>query len=162
MAHLKELTLFKEELMYRIVSNEQIMKTIAYPTEDCLDKTVDDPGFYLYKNIFPYRWTVDETQANQETYITMDFADFRLSEVHYKNLAMGIYVFCHKDIMLIRNGDRRMLRIDYILQELDTMLNRSRDFGIGRLQFAGLSSIQVNHEITGSVIAYNTFDFNAE
>ena len=160
MANLSELTTFKEELLRRIVMNPRVMQAVVNKEEDCFSKPVQKPGLYLYKNIFPYKWTVDETLENKETFITMDFANFSLVNSHYKDFSMALYVFTHKELMLISDGGHRKLRVDFIIEELDTMLNNARGFGIGKLQFGGLSSTSVTNDIMGSVIAYNTIDFN--
>lgn len=162
MANLQELTSFKEELLRLIVTNNRIMQAVVNNETNCFATPVVKPGSYLYQNIFPYKHTLNNTEEEKKTYITMDFANFSLTNSHYKDFAMGIYVFTHKELMRITDEGHSKLRTDYILHELDTMLNNARGFGIGKLQFSGLQSVTINNDYLGSVIVYETIDFNNE
>lgn len=159
MANLKELTLFKEELLRLIITNPRIMQAVVNNDETCFAEEVNNPKEYLYKNIFPYKHTLNATEEKKQTYITMDFANFTPVSNYYKEFTMGIYVFTHKDLMRITEEGQTKLRVDYILQELDKSLNNARGFGIGKLQFSGLRSVSINDEFLGAVILYETIDF---
>lgn len=160
MAHLEELISFKEEALRLIVTNPRIMQAVVNNEEDCFSSTVPNPGSYLYENIFPYKYMLNETEEEKKTYITMDFANFGLVNVHFKDMTMAIYVITHKDLMRIRDDGHSKLRVDFILSELDKIFNRARGFGIGTLQFLGLQSIQVNNNYLGSGIMFETVEFN--
>ena len=162
MANLVELTTFKEKLLNLIVMNPRIMQAVVNSEANCFSKPVEQPGKYLYQNIFPYKYTLEETQEEKKTYITMDFANFSLVNSHFKDFTMGIYVFTHKDLMRITEEGMSKLRVDYICHELDKTLNNTRGFGIGKLQFGGLRSININNNFLGSVIVYDTIEFNNE
>lgn len=162
MAYLEELTSFKEEALRLIVTNPRIMQAVVNNEEECFLNLVENPGSYLYKNIFPYRHTIPEVEKEKKTYITMDFANFALINNYYKDFTMGIYVFTHKDLMKIKEDGHNKLRVDFIISEIDKIFNRARGFGIGRLQFSGLQSLTINNNFLGSVIIYETIEFNSE
>ena len=162
MGNLTELTAFKEELLRLIVSDEMLIRAVAHPTANCLSIPVDKPGSLLYQNIFPFRWTLDETQTDKSTFVTMDFSNFGLVHGYYKDFSMALYVLTHKDLARIRdvNNTKNILRVDFILERIDTLLNNARGFGIGKLTFGGLGSVHVNDKILGSYIMYHTVSFN--
>lgn len=162
MANLEEITDFKEEAMRLIVTSPRIMKLVANNEVECFIPPVENPGSYLYENIFPYKHTLLETEDEKKTYITMDFADFGLVNSNFKDFVMAIYIFTHRDLMRIKEGNNNKLRIDTLASEIDKIFNRSRDFGIGRLVFNGMQSLTVNRMFQGVTLLYKTVDFDVE
>lgn len=162
MAHLKELTKFKEEAMRLIVTNPALMQLVVNNNTECFAEPVEKPGQYLYKNIYPYKHSLGETETEKKTYITMDIADFGIVNNHFKSMVIAIYIFTHRDLMRITEGGHNKVRVDRMGEEIEKLFNKARGFGIGALQFSGLQSLDVNDDFQGIVILYETMEFDVE
>lgn len=160
MSYLSELTDIREKVTSKIVFDEMLCRAVANPTENCLTIPVSKPGLLLYKNIFPYKHELDYTLENKDTFITVDLTDFSPTQTHYKNYFLVFYVFTHQELLRIRQGNKNILRTDFIVQRLEEIFNGARDLGIGKLNFFSLKPLRVMTKVGGFVLAYEVVEFN--
>jgi len=155
---LKKLRAYKETLLEAIISDEQLTKAIANNTTNFLDDAVTEPGQLLYKQIFPYKWTLPEIPDRKEVYITMMFDIGRLEGGIFNDIIFNIYVFVHKDIMRIYNGTQYLLRSDFIMEKLEDLFHNSSEFGVGRLELLGIGEVFATPEMPGFFLTFATVD----
>ena len=54
--------------------------------------------------------------------------------------------------------DYGFLRVDHIISRIDTIMNKSNDFGIGRLELEAVDEMVVEGKMPGMYIRYKTVD----
>lgn len=155
----KELAEYKKKIMLSLISSENIVKAVGINNADFLDREFkgysDD---LLYNNIFPYV-RVPDTNTTNKTFITMSFGRYKLINNSFKTGVITFYIFTHKDLM---HTIYSTLRTDYILSEIDELLNQSRKLGIGKLQFKSMDDFVVsnNADYSGVIVSYEVLDWN--
>lgn len=154
MSRLKELTEYKNTIIERLVGNQNVCKAVYYQDRNFLDKPDVSPDQLIYENIYPYNFvlTSEESLKIKKTYITLSLTDFRSAGgVFFKAGYINIGVFCHKDLF---RTDYGFLRTDFLVSEIDEMLNSKRGIGIGELQFVGMRELMINESYIGNTIQY--------
>lgn len=148
----------RNKILNVLTENEDIVKCLKYNTPDFLDKPLDfEPKELVYKNIFPYM-RVPDVSETENTFITMLFKNFKLMDNgHYRIGSIWIYVITHKNLMRTNYG---LLRSDFLLNKIDTLLNGSRDFGLGRLKSDDMSDMYFNDNFSGCCVIYTPLSFN--
>lgn len=171
MAHLEELTTFKEELFRVITSDITLMKALVnINTEDSLNQPLakingnqhTKPIDYMDVVLFDYPWIGSDLETEEKSYITVDIANPDLKSDYYKNFKIAIYVWCHQNRIKMINKERtkRVNRTDFIAQRIDKLINQSTEFGIGKLQSSGFKSERMTEHIPGISIVYDTVSFD--
>ncbi|OMD71212.1 hypothetical protein [Paenibacillus odorifer] len=156
MSFLKEITDYKNTVINRLLSNQDLCKAIFYKDEDFLEKeSIEYTDKLIYKNIYPHRF-IPETAADAETYITISCTDYRPTGRSFKNGQLGIYMFTHRDLFKTDYGYTRM---DYIMTKVEELMDGIRGIGLGELVFAGLNEYVVNEKFQGYVLTYRPVDF---
>jgi hypothetical protein len=148
----------KNEIMMRLVSNENIVKALTYNNTDFLNQpTPEDAVGLIYTQIFPYQ-KVPTTQDTAKTFITMKFG-YKPDGTFFKVSTIFFYVITH--ISLVRT-DYGILRYDFLINEIDKMFNSQRGIGIGKLPFYAMDDFQVsgNSDWLGAFVAYKSTEFN--
>lgn len=140
--------------MQLLTSDDQLLKALYYKSKNFLDKPTPAWGDLIYKNIFPYSYIPDSVEESK-SYLTMSVS-YRPSGQSFKVGSITLNTFCHKNLMETNHG---CLRIDFIVSRIDTVLNSSRDFGIGKLQFDGAGETLIEGKLPGMAIRYLTVDF---
>lgn len=153
---LKALSAYKKKIMEVIISDKELVKAIANNNEDFLTKEVDNPGELLYKQIFPYKWTAPEIPERKEVYITMKFAVDKLDGGIFNKVGIVMYVFVHKDIMRVFDGENYVLRSDFIMEKLEELFHKSSDFGVGRLELVDSGDIFLSTDLPGEYLVFVT------
>ena len=162
MARLEEISQYKYKILNKIIDNEKIVKCLYFNKEedtDFLDKQLPtdfNKLTLLYKNIFPYSF-VPDIQTETASFITLTFNNFKLVNGFFKSGNLIVNAFVHKS--LIRT-DYSFLRTDFLINQIDEIMNETRDLGIGKLQFSGMGEYPVNASFIGSWIKYENYDFN--
>ncbi|OME55387.1 hypothetical protein BSK59_12975 [Paenibacillus odorifer] len=156
MSRLKELTEFKNTIIQRIVSNQDILKAVYYRDQNFLNQPNVDNESVLYKNIFPYNFipSSPEEVGQVKTYITLSITDYKpVGGSRFRAGSVYIYTFSHKSLFKVDlpTGD---LRVDFIVAGLDEMLSDKRGIGIGELEFVGMKEYIVNQDYQGYVLHY--------
>lgn len=70
-----------------------------------------------------------------------------------------VYLNVINHIDLIRT-DHGFLRYDYIISEIDELMNQQRGIGLGKLEFQEMDELYVNEKYMGMYIAYRFSEFN--
>ncbi len=156
MPRLADISKNKYTILSRILEHEGLKKALYYTDRDFLDKPDVEDSQLLNKHIFPYPITLDET-TEVGTFLTMQNKEFRLTQSSYKTGTIAINVFCHKDVI---ETDYAPLRYDFIVSEIDKLLNQQRGVGMGKLTFHELEEINVDHGFLGQSITYRLYEFN--
>lgn len=160
MSRLQEVTDYKNTIIQRLISSQDICKAVYYREPaflSCPEVSIED---VLYKNIFPFNYipTTQEEISEKKIYITISLTDFRKSaNEKFKAGLIIIRTFMHKDKFVTDEG---ALRSDFIIQKIDEILNESRGIGIGKLDFVDMQEFMVNQDYPGAFIRYRPVDFN--
>jgi hypothetical protein len=159
MSRFKDLSKDKITVMMRLLSSQGICKALHYAEKDFLDKsdlTDNDKINLLYNKIFPYRKVPDINQT-ASTFITLSFRDYNLVNTSFKSGYIYINVLTHVDLI---ETDHGFLRYDFILSEIDELMNQQLGIGIGKPQFYKMDEIYVNEKYMGMFVAYKLYEFN--
>jgi len=162
MSRFAEFGKYKTNILLKLIEDQEIVKCLYFSnSEDTnfLDKTLPDnfnPTTLIYERIFPYQF-VPDIQDTTKTFITLSFNRFRLVNNSFKSGYIHFYVFTHKSCM---KTDYATLRTDFLVNKIDSIMNQSVDFGIGKLQFNNMDDIIINNNYIGNVIEYKNYEFN--
>ncbi len=150
---MSEITKHKTTILQKLLSDEELIKAVYYPDSNYLDKPKPDTGLIMYRNIFPYRY-VPTTTEEARAYITMSIS-YRKSGTYFKVGSITLFVFCNQDIMTTDYG---FLRVDHIISRIDTIINKSREFGIGKIELDMVDEMVVEGKMPGMYIRYKMVD----
>lgn len=157
MARFDEVFDVKENASRTLITDDALVNTILLKD---VNSTVEDRASLLYKNIFPYKKAIQETITDKTCFITMEYAAFGTVEYKFKEASLTFYVIVHEDLMRMKLGNRYVVRTDYLAHRIDDLFNQTRGFGIGRLSFGGMKTVEMPNGWEGLAIYYNTMDFN--
>lgn len=143
--------------MLRLLQQQGICKALMYDSKNFLDlPDIIDPTTLVYKKIFPYKFVPDvQTMAN--TYITMQFRNYRPIKTHFKSGLIRINVLVHHNL---HETDHGFLRSDYLISEIDKIMNQEHGIGIGKLEFHHMDEIPVNDKYHCYFVEYKPVEFN--
>ena len=147
----------KENALKAMISDDYLINALR---NEPIDTTVAKRADLLYTQIFPYKKAIDETILEKTCFITMEYSAFGLSQTKFKEASLVIYIIVHEDLMRMSLGNRNVVRTDFLAHRIDSLFNNSRGFGIGRLQFGGMKTVEMPTNWEGLAIYYNTIDFN--
>lgn len=152
----KELSEYKNNILIKLITNENLIKALTNNTPDFLDQPlIPDVTTTIYSEIWPYRY-VPNISDSAKVYLTMAFTNYKKLGNQYKSGNIYFYVFCHKSLV---RTDYGCLRYDYIAEELDTMFSEERGYGLGKLEFASMDDILIGDNYVGVVISYRIVEF---
>jgi hypothetical protein len=162
MSRLRELSEYKNTIIQRLVGNMNILKAVYYQNENFLEQPDVSTDKVLYSNIFPYNFipSTDEELRTMKTYITLSISDYKKAGgPQFKAGNIFINVFTHKNLFRTNYG---VLRVDYIISEVDEIMNSKRGLGLGQLEFVGMkdSYFTSDYNYLGSTLHYRPVDFN--
>ncbi|ASA22754.1 hypothetical protein [Paenibacillus donghaensis] len=157
MSFLKEISEYKDTIINRLLSDQELCKAVYYADEGFLEKPdIDDLDNLIYENIFPHRFIPDTTET-AKTFVTISCTDYRPTGNSFKNGLLNIYMFTHRDLFRTDYGYTRM---DFIMTKIEELMNSKRGIGLGELGFGGLNEYVVNEKFQGYVLSYRPVDFN--
>jgi hypothetical protein len=143
--------------MRELIFSDEISKALYYNESNFIDQpSLEDPVILRYNNIYPYR-KVPKVDETMKTYITTRCGNFKNVDNTFKSGLITFYVFTHVDLMPTDYG---FLRVDYIINKIDELFNKTRDFGIGKLEFDGMDEFDINENYSGTWIRYKVMNFN--
>lgn len=157
MARFDEVFDIKENAMRYLVSDDALVNALR---QDPIDAVVINRAELLYKNIFPYKKAIQETLTDKTCFITMEYSAFGTTEYKFKEASLVFYIIVHEDLMRMQLGNRHVVRTDFLAHRIDSLFNETRGFGIGRLNFGGMKTVEMPNGWEGLAIYYNTVDFN--
>ena len=141
-------------LVNKICQNKRLQRLLYYTTPDALNKAnlSEDEMLELFgKNIkLVPKLYVDGSVLN---YILIQFDNFVPNETNpeFRDNTIEFDIICHLDQWELTDFQLRPFRI---AAELDSMLDKKRLTGIGKLEFVGGSQIILNDEFAGLCLMY--------
>jgi hypothetical protein len=147
----------KVTIMMRLLGSQNICKALNYSQSNFLDQPdIEDTSVLIYNKIYPYKF-VPVADDNANSYITLSFRNYDLVNTSFKSGYIYINVLVHINLM---QTDYGWLRSDYILSEIDKLMNQQRGIGIGKPQFYKMDEMYVNDKYFGIYIAYKMNELN--
>lgn len=148
-----EISKHKTTIIKKLLADDELVKAVYHNTTDFLEEPKVDISQLVYRNIFPYRYVPTITEEAR-TYITMSIT-YRKSGSYFKVGNITLFVFTNQNLMQTNYG---FLRIDYIISRIDTIMNKSNSFGIGKLELDMVDELLVEGKMPGMIIRYKTVD----
>ena len=145
-----------ELISQKILSNERVKRLLYYTTKDAIRKPNLSPeqSIELFgKNIKRVpKLYVDGSVLN---YILIRFDDFITNPENpeFRDNIIELYIICHIDQCELTDFQLRPYRI---AAELDSMLDKKRLTGIGKVEFQGAKQVILNDEYAGLCLLYRT------
>lgn len=138
----------------KILSNQRLKKLLYYTDKDCMEKPnlSEEESLSMLGNqikIIPKVY-IDHEVLN---YVVISFDNFFTNETNpeFRDNTITFDVICHFDQWQLKDFQLRPYRI---AAEIDSMLNKKKLTGIGRLEFAGATQAVVNNEFAGLTLMY--------
>lgn len=152
MANLEEFTTYKQTLMQAICTSDTIVNLMKLQS-DPAEITGRD---MRYKRIYPYNY-VPLTIETAQTFICFTVTAPNVKDNLIAELRLTVYVFTHQDLMRTKDG----MRTDLLVSEIDKLLNRSTDYGLGKVSLKMCDVMQVPCQgYSGLFSVYSVKDFN--
>lgn len=145
-----------ELIAEKILSNERVKRMLYYTTQDALKKpnlTPEQSLELFSKNIKRVpKLYVDGSVLN---YILIRFDDFipNATNPEFRDNLIEFDIICHVDQWELIDFQLRPYRI---AAEIDSMLDKKRLTGIGKIEFQGGKQIILNDEFAGLCLLYRT------
>ena len=145
-----------ELISQKILSNERVKRLLYYTTKDAIRKPNLSPeqSIELFgKNIKRVpKLYVDGSVLN---YILIQFDNFipNANNPEFRDNTIEFDIICHVDQWELTDFQLRPYRI---AAEIDSMLDKKRLTGIGKIEFIGGSQIILNDEFAGVCLMYRT------
>ena len=152
MAHLQEVTVYKNRLMQAVCTNTAIQELLRVDGED--DMQGKD---FVYERVFPYVHVPEVTEVGR-AFICFDVIVPRVWSNITKQLEVDVYIMAHQDIMRLPEG--RGIRIDLIAMEIDKILNGSTKYGLGEVELTYFGNFIPIKGYYGHEIRYKVTDIN--
>ena len=143
-----------ELISQKILSNERVKRLLYYTTRDAIRKPNLSPeqSIELFgKNIKRVpKLYVDGSVLN---YILIRFDDFipNRENPEFRDNIIELDIICHMDQWELTDFQLRPYRI---AAELDSMLDKKRLTGIGKIEFQGAKQVILNDEYAGLCLLY--------
>lgn len=160
MSRLENLSKDKNTILMRLLGSQGLCKALKYKGKDFLDQPdIEDPSELLFTNIFPY-FRVPSVTEEAETFILLSFRDYRpvRNKDVFKSGFIDIYTITHKNLV---ETDYGFLRYDFMMSEVDKLMNETRGIGIGKVEFSHMDEVVINNEhYLGNVVKYKIYEWN--
>lgn len=143
-------------LVDKFLSNDRLCKLLKYTQKDALDQPnlTDEEKIAMFSNeikIVPKLY-VDSKVLN---YIAISFDSFVESDnPEFRDNLIEFDIICHFDQWQLKDFDLRPYRI---AAEIDTMLDKQKLTGIGKLEFLSANQIILTDEFGGVCLMYRTY-----
>lgn len=157
MSRLAKISTDKITVMQRLLSSQKICKALQYSDSDFLDQPdLADTSCLIYDRIFPYK-KIPDFVKEKASYITLSFNNYRPIRSSFKSGLIFIHVMVHQDLM---RTDYGVLRTDFIISEIDKLMNSKTGIGIGEVEFYEMDEFTINEKYMGVYIGYKLVEFN--
>ena len=143
-------------LIDKFLSNDRLCKLLYYTDRNALDKQklTDDEKISMFGKqikIVPKLY-VDNSVLN---YIVISFDNFvESSNPQFRDNMIEFDIVCHYDQWQLKDFDLRPYRI---AAEIDSMLDKQRLTGIGKIEFVTAGKIMLTDEFAGLCLMYKTY-----
>ena len=151
---------YLEKVQEKILNEQSLLKLIKITDIDALDKndlTSKEKLQLMKDNI--YDAPINPTQDTVQTLLCIYLDNFSLNNTNdrYKNSFLTIDIFTHKNIVKINEGNR----VYKIAGIIDKLLNNSKEFGIGNLEFYNAHWVHFySKTFVYFQLLYKVIDFN--
>lgn len=150
MAFLDELPSDKEKLIQFILSDRTFVDLFTN------DTTFELPALGLmYEEVSPIL-LIDPTITDQKSYLCLSALPKRIESATILDVEIKIWIFSHKLIMRTPNGPR----VDLLSAAIDSLINGSSGFGIGKANLQPMREIYPAKDFYGYEMRYIVTDFN--
>ena len=155
----ENLSLNKTKLLEVLYSNDDLVKLLIFNDKDFLSKDLPenfDRTSLLYSQIFPYKYS-PKIEDTPKTIVTINFT-YKKHDNTYKISDFYVYIITHFSLASCDYG----LRLDKGISIIDKIVNQSRLFGIGRVEFDQMYEFSTDNtsQWIGTCIGYKTYEFN--
>lgn len=146
-----------EIIIDKISKNKRIQRLLYYTTPDALNKSslTEEQAMELFgKNIkIVPKLYVDKSVLN---YIIINFDNFVTSgeNPEFRDNIIEFDIICHFDQWQLKDYNLRPYRI---AAEIDSMLDKRKLTGIGKIEFLGAKQIVLTDEFAGICLLYQTY-----
>lgn len=144
------------EVFDRLLSSPDILKAVAYNDTNFLDRELPNVEEVVYNHIYPHRF-IPKTSEEKKSYITISFGNFGAVGAFFKSGYVTFTVITHQDLF---RTDYGCMRVDFIIQKIDELINQSRGLGIGKTEFSKMDEVSLNPDYHGMFVTYKVVDFN--
>ena len=148
---LDELFDYKNQLMDDLLTDPEITRLLS---DDC--KEVDDPGSFMYTQVFPYEYVPDVVEHGQ-TFICSEVDIKEIIDKTYLTPYIYIWVFTHKSKVRLPEGG---VRTDKLSSEIVKKISGSRMYGLGELELYSAKRFAPISHYQGRVLTFVARDFN--
>ena len=143
-------------LIDKFLSNNRLCNLLYYTDRNALEKPklTDEEKLSLFGKQIR---TVPKVYIDQDVlnYIIISFDNFiPSSNPEFRDNAIMFDIICHFDQWQMKDFDLRPYRI---AAEIDSMLDKQKLTGIGRIEFLTASRIVLNDEFAGLCLVYKTY-----
>ncbi|WP_124116933.1 hypothetical protein [Paenibacillus xylanexedens] len=156
MSRFSELSKYRLEVLDRLLSDSGILKAVIHNNTNFLDKDIPNVEDVVYKHIYPHRF-IPKTSDEKKTYVTIYFGNYQPVGTSFKSGYVTFTVLSHQDLY---RTDYGCMRVDYIIQKIDELMNQTRGIGIGKVKFSKMDEVSLNTDYHGMYITYKLHDFN--
>lgn len=146
----KDMSLIVDKMM----SNQRLKKLLYYTQRDALrqpnlseEESIGLLGSHI--RIVPKLYV----EAPVKAYIVISFNNFiqNFTNPEFRDNDISFFIMCHYDQWQLEDFQLRPYRI---AAELDSMFDKKRFTGIGRLEFQGTQGISISDELAGLHLSY--------
>lgn len=145
----EELKEYRQKILTALINSRDICelvldRTIPVITEDVQNELTN---YHIFKYAF-----VPNVQDEQKTYVAFDLSGRKPNRASlYKNMKLNFYVFSHSRIIKHSTG---YLRTDLIDEQIQSLFNEGRDFGIGKMYCTADDSLKVGSSYYGRQLSF--------
>ena len=142
-------------IMQKILSNQTILKLLAYGTRDWESRPAVNGN--MIKEMFETKQISSvpkiKVETPEKTYLRLTYGSIVPNQTNpeYRDNTFGIDIICHYDNWDLGDFDLRPYRL---AGEIDSMLNKSTLTGIGRLEFISAVPCIYDQEFAGVTLTY--------
>lgn len=150
--YLQEFFDYKNQLMGDLLSNEAIVDLL----NDFDDRRPLTPEELAYTQCFPYEY-IPETVEHGQTFICFDVDITKAPTKTYYDPTIYVWVFTHKSKLRLPAGG---VRTDALCAEIVKMLDGSRYYGLGELEFEASRRFAPINDYQGKILTFGATDFS--
>jgi hypothetical protein len=155
-SHIKKLQCkIKNEMIERILGNQDLLKYIYYPSSNPLNEIdIEDTISLINTFVFKRSKALNvNSDAQNYVFVKINSPSNNRGGALFKDVNIDFLIICHNN--LIDNLDTGEDRGLCILDEIDFLLDDSRsEFWIGKIQYQNFREILVNDSFSGYVLSY--------
>ena len=149
------------EILDKIISNQNICKLLYYNFEDALSRSdiedtsilLNEESKYIYTDFY-----IPTTETLPKSYLISYLDNFRLdrSNIEFKEGILTFIVLTHTSLHQVDDGKR----LYELLNEIDEIFNETRIKGFGKLFLDSCRITRANENISGYTVGYSIYTKN--